>query len=132
MKDKDKYPMNALKIDRIRTASLELFAVWYDLWRQHHGEGSNVEDTLTDLMAFSSPEATHLLGHDHDFFIIHPSVGDEASWWTLYVTTQNDPYNQLELPQITSMWQVFDTAPNPIFLNDGFDSPHWMHVPEER
>lgn len=127
-----------IDVDAIRRDAFDKLATWMRRWDAVSGQDSTKEDILKDLITYSPTNFDeHHEAHDHEFLIFHPSVGDEAGTWTLYVTTNYNPYRGDEgvggKDYITSMWQVFDTLPNPIYMliNDG-GKEVWMHTPTDQ
>lgn len=125
-----------LDVHAIREEAFDKLAHWMHMWDQDSGTDSTESGIREDLRTYSPTEFEgHREGHDHDLCILFPSVGDEAGYWTLYVTTNNNPYRGQKYgheDHITAMWQVFDTMPNPIYLRDSDDKDVWMFTPEER
>lgn len=136
----------AKQLESVRLAAFDKLAQWMYLWNVDAKiQDSSPENILQDLRDHSPKDHDKVLHeHDHDLYILHPSIGDEAGYWTLYVVvhpfiptgfigTPGHLEVDLRTPRIHAIWQVFDLKPAQIYtLDEQFDQEVGRTVPHER
>jgi hypothetical protein len=132
--------MDTMEMAKFREHVLRKYAEWQEAWAVYNGDDVSYDQYVKDLLEFSHEDVEVRESHDHTLYILHPSVGDEAGWWTLYVIGgQFIPYGrmnesaQAEMEyRILAMWQVFDTSPSAVYeVVDEFDEAKGHSVPKE-